>query len=187
MAEVSPGQDATAAQHNALYAARCPSGMIAMWSGTLATIPTGWYLCDGDNSTPNLLDRFILSVPDASTNPGTTGGAHTKTIATANLPSHTHTFTTGNSSSHTHSFTTGSAGSLNTSQSSSHGWSGSNLNYVMGTEVHDSNMEKWAHTHSGTTNAGGVHSHTGTTNATGSGSALDIRPKYYTLAFIMKS
>ena len=37
-----------------------PSGGIIMWSGTIATIPSGWYLCDGTNSTPDLRNRFII-------------------------------------------------------------------------------------------------------------------------------
>jgi hypothetical protein len=37
-----------------------PSGVIVMWSGTIATIPSGWFLCNGTNSTPNLVDRFIV-------------------------------------------------------------------------------------------------------------------------------
>jgi hypothetical protein len=36
------------------------AGMIMMWSGTIATIPAGWVLCDGNNSTPNLTNRFIV-------------------------------------------------------------------------------------------------------------------------------
>ena len=31
-----------------------------MWSGTIATIPAGWQLCDGTNGTPDLRDRFIV-------------------------------------------------------------------------------------------------------------------------------
>jgi hypothetical protein len=37
-----------------------PSGAILMWSGAVATIPTGWYLCDGTNGTPNLTNKFIV-------------------------------------------------------------------------------------------------------------------------------
>ena len=37
-----------------------PSGAIMMWSGTIATIPSGWYLCDGTNGTPNLTNKFII-------------------------------------------------------------------------------------------------------------------------------
>jgi hypothetical protein len=63
-----------------------PTGLIAVWHGTLADIPDGWALCDGTNGTPNLLDKFVKSIPNASTNPGSaggnekhkhTGGAHT--------------------------------------------------------------------------------------------------------------
>jgi hypothetical protein len=37
-----------------------PSGGIIMWSGTIAAIPSGWYLCDGNNGTPDLRNRFII-------------------------------------------------------------------------------------------------------------------------------
>jgi hypothetical protein len=36
-----------------------PTGGIIMWSGTIATIPAGWALCDGSNGTPDLRNRFI--------------------------------------------------------------------------------------------------------------------------------
>jgi hypothetical protein len=70
-----------------------PAGVITMWSGSIATIPAGWFLCDGSNSTPDLRDKFVYGA-GASKNPGDTGGststgAHTLTIA--EMPSHTHT------------------------------------------------------------------------------------------------
>lgn len=37
-----------------------PVGGIIMWSGTIATIPANWALCDGTNSTPDLRDKFIV-------------------------------------------------------------------------------------------------------------------------------
>jgi hypothetical protein len=37
-----------------------PIGGIIAWSGTVATIPATWQLCDGTNSTPDLRDRFIV-------------------------------------------------------------------------------------------------------------------------------
>lgn len=37
-----------------------PSGVIMMWSGTIASIPSGFVLCNGSNSTPDLRDRFIV-------------------------------------------------------------------------------------------------------------------------------
>lgn len=38
-----------------------PTGVIAMWSGSEASIPSGWNLCDGSNGTPDLRGWFIRS------------------------------------------------------------------------------------------------------------------------------
>jgi len=37
-----------------------PSGAILMWSGSIATVPTGYLLCNGQNGTPNLQDSFVV-------------------------------------------------------------------------------------------------------------------------------
>ncbi len=58
-----------------------PPGVIVAWSGVLTSIPSGWLLCDGNNGTPNLIDRFLQGITTSSTNPGATGGSHTKTVA----------------------------------------------------------------------------------------------------------
>jgi hypothetical protein len=36
------------------------SGMIMLWSGSIASVPSGWLLCDGSNSTPDLRNRFVV-------------------------------------------------------------------------------------------------------------------------------
>jgi len=46
-----------------------PTGGIIMWSGTIASIPAGWSLCDGSNGTPDLTDTFMLSVANNTENP----------------------------------------------------------------------------------------------------------------------
>ena len=57
-----------------------PSGGIIIWSGAANAIPTGWVLCDGTNSTPNLRDKFIIgagnsfNVNDTGTTATGTGG-----------------------------------------------------------------------------------------------------------------
>ena len=68
------------------------SGMIVIWAGTIANIPSGFVICDGNNGTPNLLARFVQGVATAATNPGATGGATAKTTTghTHTGPSHTH-------------------------------------------------------------------------------------------------
>jgi microcystin-dependent protein len=62
-----------------------PSGVILLWSGSVASIPAGWLLCDGTNGTPDLRDRFVVGAGSAY-NPGVTGGS-----ANAIVVSHTHT------------------------------------------------------------------------------------------------
>jgi microcystin-dependent protein len=63
------------------------AGMIMLWSGSSATIPTGWLLCDGTNSTPDLRNRFVVGATSTYA-VGATGGS-----ADAIVVSHTHTLT----------------------------------------------------------------------------------------------
>ena len=81
-----------------------PAGGIIMWAGE--AIPSGWALCNGENGTPDLRDRFIIGAGSAHS-PGEAGGeaAHSHAVsgsvslsgqvgATAltvdQMPSHTH-------------------------------------------------------------------------------------------------
>ena len=72
-----------------------PQSIIAMWLGTLATIPAGWTLCDGADSTPDMRDKFF-KVCNTSGELNTTGGANTHTHASQN---HLHTGSTHNHTS----------------------------------------------------------------------------------------
>jgi microcystin-dependent protein len=150
-----------------------PSGGIIMWSGSIGTIPSGWYLCNGSNGTPDLRDRFIMGA--GNVDPATTGGASSYTLSTSQLPSHTHTFsgTTSSDGNHyhdiAHNFDSGTAG-----------------DYISGND--GPNNISAAENRSPTETAGAhTHSFSGTTQSTGSGSSIDNRPAYYALAFIMKS
>ena len=77
--------------------AHVPAGIIAMWSGSVASIPTGWLLCDGTNSTPDLRDRFIIGArqDDSGTAKTNVTGSLTQTGGSkdAIVVSHTHTAT----------------------------------------------------------------------------------------------
>lgn len=74
------------------------TGMILLWSGSIGTIPTGWLLCDGTLSTPNLRDRFIVGAGSTYAVNATGGSAdavvvsHTH-VATVTDPGHLHTYT----------------------------------------------------------------------------------------------
>lgn len=59
------------------------TGLIVLWSGAIVDIPNGWALCDGNNGTPDLRNRFIVGAGDIY-NPGAAGGSNT----------HNHTGTT---------------------------------------------------------------------------------------------
>jgi len=66
-----------------------PSGGIILWSGAANAIPSGFVLCDGNNSTPNLQDRFVVGAGN-SYNVGDTGGADSVTLTENQIPSHNH-------------------------------------------------------------------------------------------------
>jgi len=69
------------------------SGIVLLWSGAIVDIPAGFVLCDGNNGTPDLRDRFVIGAGD-SYDPDDKGGSNT----------HTHPFT---GDGHTHEFLPG--------------------------------------------------------------------------------
>lgn len=40
--------------------AAIPSGTIIIWSGAINAVPSGYYLCNGSNGTPDLRDKFVV-------------------------------------------------------------------------------------------------------------------------------
>lgn len=106
------GLNATTAELNRLVGltqnvnAIVPAGVIAMWSGSAASIPAGWALCNGLNGTPNLRDRFVVGA-GTSYAVGDTGGQN----AITSVPAHTHgagTLVTDTEAGHRHRRPTGS-------------------------------------------------------------------------------
>ena len=140
-----------------------PSGGIVMWSGSAATIPSGWFLCDGTNGTPDLRDRFIVGAGDTY-DPGDTGGAAEVTLTEAQMPAHSHTGSAESAGNHVHS----SVGRRSTSSFDAGTRDNRAMNGYLNTE------------------AAGAHSHTLTLNNTGGDAAHENRPPYYALCFIMK-
>lgn len=161
------GLTATTSNLNTASTHYVPSGGIILWSGSTGSIPSGWFLCDGSNGTPDLRNRFVVGA-GSSYAVGATGGADSVTLSTSQIPSHTHTFsgTTSTIGDHTHSLPDG-FGQDGYPAIEAAGPTGANLS----------------------TGPAGAHSHTfsGTTAATGSGSSHENRPPYYALAYIMKA
>jgi len=119
------------------------AGMIMLWSGSSATIPTGWLLCDGSSSTPDLRNRFVVGATSTYA-VGATGGSadaivvsHTHT-ATVTDPGHNHTYNspafnitadnTGVRAGASTSYTTSTATTGITVANSTTGSSGTNAN-----------------------------------------------------------
>ena len=172
------------------------TGMIMMYTGSSA--PSGWAICNGQNGTPDLRDRFIVGAGSAYS-VDDTGGADSVTLTESQIPSHNHSFSGSDSHSHTinqhnHSFSgsnthnhsynqptyttysfTGGAGSQR-SQSASGSSTGNATITISGT--------------TGGASDRGTNSQTvsisGNTGNKGGGNSHENRPPYYALMFIMK-
>ena len=166
---------ASAARTNLGITNEFVTGMIIMWSGTIATIPSGFLLCNGSSGTPDLTNKFVICADADSSGAAktTVTGAATQTGGTKDsvIVSHTHTSTgtTDTIPDHVHSIT--NEGSFQGGQFSASGAGGSSPNQA---------------TNSGS--AGGhVHTVTNTVSTVGvSGTNQNLVP-YYSLAYIMKS
>jgi hypothetical protein len=138
------------------------AGMIMLWSGSSATIPSGWLLCNGLNGTPDLRNRFVVGATSTYAVNATGGSADAIVVA------HTHTGTTSTAGNHAHNTYWGSFGGGNAYPEDP--YISSNLGGV-----------------AGSTTAAGDHNHTFTTNSTGSSATNANLPPYFALCYIMKS
>lgn len=142
--------------------ASIPSGLIAIWSGAVGSVPSGWYLCNGQNGTPDLRNSFVLGAGNSYA-VGATGGS-----TDAIVVSHTHTATS-------------------TSTVTDPGHSHTIPSSILGAANSPNDPVPTGTTNSGTSTTG-ITVATTTTNATTgvSGSNANM-PPYYALAYIMKS
>jgi len=138
-----------------------PTGAIILWSGSLGSIPTGYVICDGTNSTPDLRDRFVIGAGSTYAVAATGGSAD------AIVVTHTHTATsTVTDPGHSHVGTVGSGPG---------GCAGGGNPVPTGTI-----------TTSTATATTGITVATTNANAGTSGTGANL-PPYYALAYIMKT
>ena len=141
------------------------TGMIILWSGAEVDIPTGFTLCNGQNNTPDLRDRFVVGAGN-NYNVDATGGS-----ADATLVSHQHgpgSYSTSSDGGHTHTY-----------------------NFRSGTERADNDEDHQRNSGSQQYNTGssGAHTHTisGSSSTEGSSATNANLPPYYALCYIMKT
>lgn len=135
------------------------TGMILMWSGAANQIPTGWVLCNGQNRTPDLRNRFLVGAGDKYS-VGNTGGADSVTLSVDQMPSHTHDIT-DNGHKHTTNIYSQTGRSDNANDR--------NVRVPDNVIIESS------------TNKTGI-----SINPKGGGQAHENKPPYYALCFIMK-
>jgi len=68
-------------------------GMIQLWSGSIASIPAGWHLCDGTGGTVDLQDRFIVGAGSTYAVDATGGAIEHNHLVICNT--HFHSITEG--------------------------------------------------------------------------------------------
>jgi len=139
------------------------TGMIILWYGDTSNVPTGFVLCDGNNSTPDLRDRFVIGAGN-NFSAGNTGGNNSLTLTEANLPSHQH-FVVSNSLGGQNR--TGSNVSANNQVAKGTGAGNLFESYNLAST--------------------GSNASAGRSSAVGSGTPIDNKPAYHALCYIMKT
>jgi hypothetical protein len=154
--------DANVAATTAFVRDIIPAGVILLWSGSVASIPSGWLLCNGTSGTPDLRNNFVVGAGSTYAVDATGGSANAIAVT------HTHTAT-----------------SVVTDPGHFHTQTGSTLGPGAGVfSFTDGNGASLAqNTASKTT---GITVATTVASAGSSGTNANL-PPYYALAYIMKS
>lgn len=160
-----------------------PAGAIMLWSGSIGSIPAGWYLCNGSNGTPDLRDRFVVGAGSTYAVDATGGSADSITV------SHTHTYssTTGAAGSHYHNVVADVTNFTGLSP-----WGGGTYLAQGGSTLDSSYRLRGTDAATPTvaasdTAADHTHSVSGTTASSGTSGTGANLPPYYALCYIMKS
>lgn len=138
-----------------------PRGLIAMWSGFISNIPSGWALCNGQRvggvQTPDLSGRFIVGYSGSVNSYRTIGSGpkspsqFTVTLSKENMPAHNHRNGVADNADEIFIY-----GTVPTT-------------YGISIRTEGNNERK-----------------EGFTSTEGGAAPFDVRPPYYVLAFIMK-
>ena len=107
---VEPAYKKLMAVQNQLGSEDTPKGIVGLWVGTLANIPSGWILCDGTSGTTDMRGKYLKSSATLG-EVGDIGGSNAHTHAAQN---HVHVdaghIHTGTHSAHTIAIDVGDGG-----------------------------------------------------------------------------
>jgi len=167
-------------------AAAVPAGMIMIWSGSVGSIPTGWTLCNGSNSTPDLRDKFVIGAGSTYAVNGTGGSSSVTPSGTISVTGTA--LTEAQMPKHFHSLRGPNGPFTSTVPSATASGSG---NYGGGTPDDGSNgygtNSTGGNSSSGTAGTGTSNGDAHTHSATFTGTAGTVLPPYYALCYIMKT
>lgn len=179
-----------------LTKAAVPVGLISMWSGALRNIPLGWVLCDGQNGTPDLRNRFIVGAGldnneidlISKYRVGSTGGLDKVALTTAQLPAHNHEGSSLDyAGDHSHiyedSYRLEERGYMDRIGISGETNVGGESKYM--TSANGAWKQSSLYWRQNGTKNSGYHTHKLNIKDTGANEAHENRPPYYALAFIM--
>jgi len=182
------GTNTTQLATTAFVQASLPSGVIVMWSGSVASIPGGWLLCNGSSGTPDLRDRFIVGAGSTYAVAATGGSANATLVSHNHTASSSSSFTGSALGTHSHSISDpGHTHSQGAYGSIGSGIPGTTVIYGSGTAITSATtgITGTAAASAGTP-AGSVS--TSTSISTEGSSATNANlPPYYALAYIMKA
>lgn len=138
-----------------------PSGIICLWSGSVDNIPDGWALCNGENGTEDLRDKFVVGAGNSYA-VNATGGSASQAVNLSGSTGAT-TLTVDQMPSHNHGNIPGRSASTS---------KGSSNYYSVGSS---------ASSFTGYTGGSGSHSHSLSGSAT-----VSTLPPYYAKCYIQK-
>ena len=162
-----------------------------LWSGTVSNIPSGWVLCNGSGSTPDLRNKFVIGAHSDSGGSAKTTVTGSSTLSggskdavlvthTHNLQNHVHgvNLTTNDPGNHTHTY----IDQYVVINNGYRPWPASN-NDCAAQNVNTGGGGAHTHTVSGNTGA----SVPNTTDTLGESATNKNLPPYYALCYIMKT
>jgi len=147
-----------------------PIGVILPYVGLVADIPTGWALCDGQNGTVDMRNKFVMGGDHAAI--GNTGGANEVTPSgsvSVSASVNNHTLSQSQMPSHNHNID-------------------GHTDYVSSQQYRNYPRKTYTGISVGTGSAGGSgsHSHGITASGSFSANAQDNKPAYYQTAYIQR-